>query len=412
MTEILEDIADELDGISVHAMRLARAIRSQAQGAASPADAGPQLLHALSRYGEWARPYAVEIAAGKVPPIDIAAQLATFARAQAEALGDWMDSHGQAPKTTMTEVSERDLDFLLAEEVECNPSFAAWLLDLTDGEGSIVSIARSVATAYGETDLLIVHEDPEGSRRAIMIENKVAAAFQEFQAERYRRRGEAGVAEGEWASFCTVLIAPRKYLSDVAEGDFDKLLAYEDIDAFLATMPSNPRTAFKRRIIAQALGKSKTPWVKKVDADLTQFFSELREFAIARYPSLPYPPDRQPRAPTSTWLMVTVGKYPRSRLTLELKPEGGHVDLHFSALPADKLRTILCDRLPQGATTVQFGRHGTSKVSSAIRFVLTPLDVRAPFAGQETLAEAYAEKSDVLLRFHKDNDSLFTAGLS
>src|ERR1700756_3900990 len=96
---------------------------------------------------------------------------------------------------SFVDVTERDMDFLFAEELECDPVFRAWFLDRTgssEGAQGLLRVGRSISTRHGETDLLLVHRAHDGSRRAVMIENKVAAAFMPLQAERYRLRGEGG----------------------------------------------------------------------------------------------------------------------------------------------------------------------------------------------------------------------------
>jgi hypothetical protein len=52
-----------------------------------------------------------------------------------------------------TDVSERDMDFLFCEEIECSPACAAWLLEKTAATGAnceVVRIARSLVEAEGE----------------------------------------------------------------------------------------------------------------------------------------------------------------------------------------------------------------------------------------------------------------------
>lgn len=314
----------------------------------------------------------------------------------------------------MTEVNERDIDFLLAEEIECNPDFAAWLLTAVGCPGSgwqdIISIQRSVTTVHGETDVLVVVRVSGGGRRALMLENKISASFTEGQPERYRLRGEAGIAEGNWDSFRTVLLAPRKYIDGVTDGTFDHTVVYEDIDAQFAAMPSGPRRDFKRRILAFALGKTKQPWVRKIDPHITRFFADLRTLAAEMFPDIPFPADKAGRAPTSTWLMVTVAKHPRSRVTLQVKPGNGNVDLHFAALPVGELRTLVSDILPPGADTVEFRRPGA--ISSAIRFSHPSMDVRQPFADQEALAAPMVESAHVLWQFAKKHKDLLKRGLT
>src|SRR5437868_3403456 len=110
------------------------------------------------------------------------------------------------------DISERDLDFVLAEEIECSQSFRSWFLERTGATPEhihkILRLERSISTQDGETDLLVVHGDANALRRALLIENKIAASFTRLQPERYTVRGEKGIRAGDWTEFTTVLVAP------------------------------------------------------------------------------------------------------------------------------------------------------------------------------------------------------------
>lgn len=100
---------------------------------------------------------------------------------------------------TFIDISERDMDFLLAEEIECDREFVCWLIRRTGGvaDGAmVVRMGRSVVTRHGESDLVVVVSMPDGGTRALMIENKIAAPFTRLRAERYRIRGREGIISG------------------------------------------------------------------------------------------------------------------------------------------------------------------------------------------------------------------------
>jgi hypothetical protein len=196
-----------------------------------------------------------------------------------------------------TDVSERDMDFLFCEEIECNPAFAAWLLEKTAATGAnceIVRIARSLVEAEGESDLVVVHLQGD-SRRAIMIENKINAPFTKDQPERYLVRGEKGVLAGDWEQFTSVLMAPRWYLEKAAGVGFQHPVAYEDVDDFFAAHEDSQRNRFKRRILAAAIAKTKTPYRRVVNDQVSQFFAEFAVLAWREFPAIPIPAEANGR---------------------------------------------------------------------------------------------------------------------
>lgn len=294
------------------------------------------------------------------------------------------------------DISERDMDFLLAEELECDRAFCAWFLSragYVENHHELVSIGRSVSTLHGETDLLIVHACGDGSKRATMIENKVAAPFTPLQPERYRLRGTAGVLAGEWQSYSTVLVAPARRLDGVPDGAFDYQISYEDCQNALTG--NDARTAFKHRMLEVACGKAKAPWIKTVDQGVSSWFYDARKFAAGSFPDLPLPAEGQTRAPTSKWFYFAIKAFPQARVGIEIKPHLGVVDLRFKGVPIGDLRRDLGAALPSECETVV----ATSAKSIAVRTKHVPCDLSAAFPGQEGVLAPMLESADELVQF-------------
>ncbi len=164
----------------------------------------------------------------------------------------------ERPDDTL-QVDERQMDFLILKELACSPLFGRWFLGQTghSGAGSLelLRLLRSDSTYDGETDLLVVHATATGSR-ALLIENKVGTAFTRSQPERYRTRGQAGIAAGCWQEFATVLTAPRRYLADVGEGVFDCKVPYETIRQAIAAHGDPARIACKLKLLDCSIAKA------------------------------------------------------------------------------------------------------------------------------------------------------------
>ncbi len=278
-----------------------------------------------------------------------------------------------------SDVCERDLDFLMLEELECNTPFFDWFSERVGGlpgiPRTLAAARRSVSTWKGETDLLLIEGLPDGRRRAIMIENKIAANFTPDQAKRYRERGRDGIQTGEWDEFVTVLVAPAKRLDEKSRSDFDHSVEYEEISEVIC----GPRADFKKRVLHAACGKAREPWVQTIDKDLTAWFVAARLCASEKFPELPLPVEGKGRAPTSTWLSFYVRAFPQSRVIVEIKPASGVVDLRVYGAPFQRFSAVLA---PHRSPEAMFVEAATGK-SCSLRVQLQPLNVRAPFDGQE-----------------------------
>jgi hypothetical protein len=121
-------------------------------------------------------------------------------------------------------VYERHLDLLLAEELECRPSFAGWLLKRgvlhgnaphSDPVSCVVTVSNVDPmvdpAAAGEDDLLAQIRWEDGTIGRLLIEDKLDAVLQPRQLERYALRAE--VHRGAVDVVGAIVVAPRSYLS-------------------------------------------------------------------------------------------------------------------------------------------------------------------------------------------------------
>lgn len=117
-------------------------------------------------------------------------------------------------------VSERDMDLLFMEAFATDPGFSKLFLSKTpyaDLTFSILHAERSkVDNGLGESDLTVIY-DIDGKRHALLIEDKIDAVAMPDQHGRYLKRGEKGVAAGEYDSFDVFIVCPDKYRSSNEE---------------------------------------------------------------------------------------------------------------------------------------------------------------------------------------------------
>lgn len=127
------------------------------------------------------------------------------------------------------DVCERDIDLLLLEEFVASADFTSWFLTQIGGEeAALLSEAhRSVRTVNGESDVELTLQASTGTLK-ILIENKVDAAFQPNQPQRYADRANDYQTSGKCQKTITVVMAPEIYFgSGTSNLGFDKKVSYE-----------------------------------------------------------------------------------------------------------------------------------------------------------------------------------------
>jgi hypothetical protein len=154
-------------------------------------------------------------------------------------------------------VREADIDLLMIDLIVSSDAFRCWFSETAGYSATTATTfncARNFVDAYGEADILLVQHDRMG-RHALLIENKIDAVIQPRQAERYQDRGMAGVENGLWSSYSTVLVAPEVYC--MRNGTlFDASIAYEAVKGWLEAQ-DEPLFRYKQHQLADALGRTK-----------------------------------------------------------------------------------------------------------------------------------------------------------
>lgn len=190
-------------------------------------------------------------------------------------------------------VAERDVDLLFLEELHVSASFRSWLLAEVFGPdvgcGNFLGAWHSVShVTLGESDLVILFEDGQAHRTALLIENKIDAPPQPEQAARYRLRGHAGINDGKWRTFRTCIMAPQRYLAGTANTpEYDARLSYESIRGwFRQADPVDHRSAYKARMLDEAIEQNRRGYSPTPHAGVTQFWLDYWHLVTAEFPQL------------------------------------------------------------------------------------------------------------------------------
>lgn len=208
----------------------------------------------------------------------------------------------------ISSVAERDVDFIILEELEVSEEFRTWfatrVFELPIFKQRIGAWHSVSDPELGESDLVFLIEATDGSRKAILVENKIAAPPQPAQAKRYKHRGEKGLTEGNWDEFRTCIIAPRRYLSSSKNsGIYDTEVSYEEIMAyFLSHSIRDARFAYRASLIQEAIEQNRRGYQPKLSEPMTAFVQDYVAYAGEASPGLNVE-KAKPRPAGSTWIM-------------------------------------------------------------------------------------------------------------
>jgi len=302
------------------------------------------------------------------------------------------------PGITVSGIIERDVDFLLMEELASSPEFLNWFARKAglSGEVRLASIAHSSTSATGETDIE-VHLDAAGSTVFILLENKVDAPLQPRQAERYRERAQRYAREGACARALSGLVAPAKYLGEhPLDLGFDFTVQYEQILAWYE-QPVTPRDAraFRSAILRRALDRGTVGWTLIPNESVTEFWRRYWELVRALAPELQMPKPTV-KAETSAFVFFRPSLLPKG-VKLIHKARYGNVDIQFDGRAAqiDEITAKYGPRLEPGMSIIQAGK------SAVVRIEVPTIDLTAPFADSEAAAREGIWAARLLLLWYR-----------
>ena len=208
---------------------------------------------------------------------------------------------------TYSYISERDIDLVLIEELNCSSNFRKWFLNIIKKTKGIkhfssnknIDIFHSTGrkdSVTGETDIEINITDNSGVKLILLLENKIDASFQKNQPQRYKSEVKRILKDGD-ADFCySILLAPKEYFIANSEAEiFDILISYEEIIKYFKSRFKNLSTSneelsnryeHKLEIFNQAIEKQRRGYSPEIDPNVTAFWSAYYEYSKEKAPSL------------------------------------------------------------------------------------------------------------------------------
>lgn len=332
------------------------------------------------------------------------------------------DECAVSPLRTLTNspVQEQHIDFLLEEEFACNSKFLHFFIVAAQEHFTPIpnetyapelfqpcdkgrcEVTRSVTTEDGETDVLVIYRSAAESKKiAILIENKIRAAFQPGQPARYLDRGKIGKAQNQWNDFWTCLLAPEKYASN--NSGFHPRITLEKLAELFRE--DNERSHFKANVIRRAIKKIEETGLQIESPEITRFraFYAAQAASFFTEGEINWP---QPRKAWhgDTWFNFRGGGIPHGAEIVYKAPRG-FVDLAFSNTKSAWLDDVLTRCEHSGIRAEQ-----TSK-SAAFRMEVSPIVDFTNTDAARPIVMASLQRVRDLVAFYKANSTLIESAL-
>ena len=299
-------------------------------------------------------------------------------------------------------IQERDIDLLLLEELYSSEAFRAWFIEHTiksaQKRGQYCWVMHSLCMGdLGESDLAMKYTGKDNKGYLFLIENKIDASFQPQQAMRYCHRGEKYIKEKECDAYCTVLVAPKKYIRD--NEDFNFVIQYEAIkEWFLARKELGDRAKYKAEMLDIAIEKSRRGYRPIPDEKTIAFWRAYWELANEIAPELKMKEPRKDIPVGSSWIFFKPNSLKKG-LCLIHKANHGYVDLEFTG----KGEQIDILQNKYGSVLKKEMLLEKTNKSAVIRLPVKPLNTQGDFNKQKDFAIAALQKAQELLAWQAEN---------
>lgn len=317
---------------------------------------------------------------------------------------------------TLTHATERDIDLLLVEELYASPAFVGWVAARTGLGGAIAAStvlhSKRRTRSRREIDIFVDLRHPNGTRSALLIENKLDANEQPDQAESYRK--ELRRIADDYASAAMAIVCPADYDRQCRAftSKFDAVITYESLAGYFGqgsmalSGEAAARMRFRRDILEQAVHKHRrgyTPIPNEIVGDFNARYVAL--LADVMPAIIPGKSMLKPANPDESTSMIFDAGASLAALAAELRPSrfahelgrgrdhrANYVAVTFGGWGAalSAIKTILeADAAAIGAT---FSAKPPTKARPNPGLVMAcatpPIDNQGDFAAQQDLIAA------------------------
>ena len=194
----------------------------------------------------------------------------------------------KCPVCKYRNVSERDMDLLFMEAFATDPSFLSLFLDklgLTE-TAAVLQVERSkIDLGLGESDITVIYQ-VAGSKRALLIEDKIDAIAMPDQHARYLERGKKGVEAGEYHCFDVFIVCPNRYREGNGEAaKYENYVSYEECrDHFAGREDLLDQLRYQQ--ICQAIETAKPEYKVNINEIAVDSFARYLKYQRTYFPRL------------------------------------------------------------------------------------------------------------------------------
>ena len=272
-------------------------------------------------------------------------------------------------------ICERDMDMLFLEAIMTDYNYAKLIIDKTELKGlnfKNISIELSKTDAQlGESDITWIIEI-ENNRYGILIEDKIDACAMNEQYDRYKKRGEKGISNGDYIKYFIFIFCPQNYYNKNTEAPkYDYFISYEKHrDYFMSKNDEISKLRFEQ--FTQALSKAKMPSNVTLNEFANAFFKKYKQYQLEHYPTLDL---RTKESSNGYWAHYNTRL---GKVYIFHKLQEGFVDLTFpnSASKLSLLQTIALKLRELGISSVTAEQTGKA---SALRIRVPKIDYQIEF---------------------------------
>ena len=310
------------------------------------------------------------------------------------------------PICKFNDVAERDMDFLFLEEFVLSQEFlSVFTSKINKKDAIVVEVEHSkYHPEFGESDMTVIVE-AEGERHGLLIENKIDAIAMPQQCNRYYKRGDFGIENGDYSSYDVFIIAPEKYLSENIEAQkYPNKVSYEECLKYFEKK-TDSRASFKLAQINQAIHKQKTGYQVIEDKAVTDFWHKYISYQQSKFPHLYLTATEGPRGSNSIWPQFNTtikGLYIIHKSSIR-NLNIGYVDLTFPNMAEKLLDLELLLNKTTNFKNTEMSIHPTGK-SAAVRLTVPMLDFKDSFEKQLSNVEKCFIAIEILTEYVKTID--------
>jgi len=307
---------------------------------------------------------------------------------------------------SISNVQEKEIDFLLAEEIVASPTFLSIFLNPFDEYKSssyqLELIRRSHSDSYGESDLEIFLRFSEEKSVVLLIENKISAQFQTNQLKRYKKRAESYLKQKRCNDYKIILIAPKYYGYDSDETEIDARIYYEEIlEWFNDKVESNSRKEFKKYLLEKALERAKYGYQLVEDERASTFWLDYWSLVSDISPLLNMP--KPGKKPSSSSFVYFYPPKQYSKISFIHKFVSGNIDLQIAN--AAQKTGIIKQKL-NGLIPDDFHIQKAGK-SVVLRKKVSVLDINMSIESQLPLVRESIRNVETIYNWYIDHENIF-----